>query len=418
MNFSKIISWTGLATALLASVGCGSNSSSNNTASGAGESCTRTSDCAVGLVCIDQICLNRGAVAGDAGSDGAVVSEGGAPTPARLGQACATQSDCGSSLLTCVPSASGGIQGGLCDLASYGIQPTGKACGGECSQDSDCCEIPYNISGFLVSTDAGSVTVHTCGDILQYMFGGDASICGTASVLPDSTEAQACNTYMTYCAGCTTNTWKCDSTSRCQYTGPCDPTAPTQYYVGFCPQYSRTGRQLNLTCNGTGTTGTCSTNGCKSDADCYGLRDVDDVGTCVGTDCVCFQGSCYFQCASDLDCQAGYACDATSKTCKLAGCTSDAVCKTRANNAKAVCNTTTQACAIPCANDHDCSPSSGAVPQLGQFTGSVCGSDNFCTSVQGVCTSNDDCKASTNATVNTFCVTPSTASQYRSAITN
>jgi hypothetical protein len=416
MNLSKIVSWTGLATALLASAGC-SGSSSSNTASGMGESCTRSSDCGVGLVCIDQICLTRGSVADDAGGDGSAANEGGAPAPTRLGQACATQSDCGSNL-TCVPSASGGIRGGLCDLASYGIQPTGMVCGGECIKDSDCCEIPYNMSGISVSTDAGTVTVHTCADLLQYEIGGDPANC--ASVLADSYAAEACNTYMTYCAGCATNTWKCDGTNRCQYTGPCDPTAPSQYYVGFCPQFSRTGRQLNLTCTATGggTTGTCTTNACKSDADCYGQPDVNNVGTCVGTDCVCFQGSCYFQCASDLDCQSGYGCDATSKTCKLVGCTSDAVCKTRANNAKAVCNAATQACAIPCANDHDCSPSSGAVPALGQFTGSVCGSDNFCTSVEGVCSTNDDCKATQAATVNTFCVAPPTPAQYRSAITN
>jgi hypothetical protein len=421
MNISKLVSLMGLAMGLAVSAGCSSSSSA--TPSGQGQSCTRTSDCAGGLVCIDQICLKPGAGAVDAGGDGGVVAEGGTPTPTRLGQACATQSDCGDGL-TCVPSAAGGIQGGLCDLSSYGLTPTGKVCGGECAQDSDCCELPYNLLpnyGFEGPSDAGYPQLRTCSDLLNYVIGGDATACSTAT--SGTSLAEACNFFSEYCNGCVSSTWKCNN-SQCQFTGTCNTTALSQAYPGACPPSTRTGRALGTTCVSAdgGTTGTCtstSNTACKVDADCYGKVDVDDYGTCLGGDCTCYQGGCYFQCASDLDCQGGYACDSATKLCKSSGCTSDAVCKSQSGNVKEVCNMTTRACALPCTNDHDCSPSSGAVHALGAFTGSVCGPDGFCASVTSSCTTNDDCKATVTNTVNTFCVpVPAATSTYRSAITN
>jgi hypothetical protein len=415
MNLSKIVSWMGVAAAFLASAGCGSSNSSVG-ASGVGESCTRTGDCGRGLACIDQICLRPGSVAvGDAGADGSA-GDGGLAT--RLGQACANPSDCGNNL-TCVPSAAGGIQGGLCDLASYGIMPTGMTCTGECKQDLDCQKLPVGASAAIMAvTDAGTVAIHTCDDLLQYMLRGDTSTCQT--VTPDSTAAEVCNLYANYCDP-NNNPWMCDGNNMCQFNGSCDPTAPSKFYTGFCPTESRTGRLLGLSCtpsSGDPTTGSCTSTGCTQDSDCYGHPDVSNVGTCVGSDCICFQSACYFSCGSDLDCPNGYACDSSSNVCKLAGCTSSQACRISTGNAKAVCDMTKGACAIPCGNDHDCSPSSGAVKALGAFTGDVCGTDGFCTSVLDGCSTDDDCKGSGAAPVNTFCVTTAAAPTYQSAITN
>ena len=270
-----------------------------------------------------------------------------------------------------------------------------------------------------METDAGIQIVHTCGDILQYAIGGDATVCTTSTTLT-TTQATACNLFESYCNGCVTNTWTCSTSSQCVYTGPCNTTATYYDVYGYCPPLSRTGRALGLKCSGPdgGTAGTCtSTAGCTVNTDCLG-QVADNGATCNGADCVCFQNACYFQCANDLDCPGGYACDSTSKVCKASGCTSDTACKTQLGNVKAVCNTMTGACALPCATDHDCSPSSGAVKALGSFTNSVCGTDGFCASVINACSTNADCITTSESQVNTFCVPVAPQAAYRSAITN
>jgi hypothetical protein len=421
MNISRVVSWIGFTAAFWTTAGCSSSNNSSPAPSQQGESCTRSSDCASGLACLENICLKRGTVTADAAvGDGSVASEGGTPPTdtTRLGQACATASDCGQGL-TCVASAAGGIQGGLCDLASFGITPTGKVCGGECTQASDCCELPPNFGELEVETDAGVQVIHTCGDLLQYAIGGDATVCPTSE--PLSTQATACNLFESYCNGCVTNTWACSASNQCVYTGPCSTTAESSDEFGICPTESRTGRTLNLTCTSVdgGTAGTCApSTGCTTTADCAEQR-ADNGDLCNGTDCVCFNNACFFQCASNLDCPAGYACDSTSKVCKASGCSSDAACKVQLGNVTATCNATTGNCVVPCKTDHDCSPSSGVVPALGSFTNEVCGTDNTCVSVLRSCSSDNDCiVADTGSSVNTFCITPAPPAGVVSAITN
>jgi hypothetical protein len=90
-------------------------------------------------------------------------------------------------------------------------------------------------------------------------------------------------------------------------------------------------------------------------------------------------------------------------------------------NAKMQC--VSGACVIPCSGDHDCSLSSGAVPQLGNFDPikGVCGTtgpNHYCQSVAGNCGTDLDCIASGSAfSVNMFCVTPSPPAVV-SAVTN
>jgi hypothetical protein len=373
---------------------------------------------------VDDICLKAGAAAvvDAGGGDAAVTPDGSTPPPdmTRLGQACASSTDCGDNL-TCVPSAAGGIQGGLCDLTSFGITPTGKTCGGECTQASDCCELPYNASNYYYTgtafTDAGRlVAPRTCNDLLQYFIGGDATICN--STLNATPTAAACNLFQTYCNGCVTNTWACNA-NQCQYTGPCSTAATSDEDVGLCPIMTRTGRQLGLKCTSPdgGTTGSCQNSACATNADCVN-QPADNNSTCGATDCVCLASTCYFQCASNLDCPNGYACDTTTKVCKKTGCSSDTVCKTQLGNVKASCDATSGSCVVPCANDHDCSPSSGAVSALGVFRGQVCGPNHFCVTVAGGCSSDTDCLASGTSQVNTFCVPLTTPATYTSAITN
>jgi hypothetical protein len=438
-------------------VGCGSSSSPAAPGSAAGQSCTRTADCAGTLVCISNTCFPAAisSTSLDSGVDGSSSAEGGTITtqggPEQLGQACAASSDCATGL-TCVPFSS--AVGGLCDYANFGINPdagtTGKVCGGECQTSADCCELPppnYGSSAsFANYSDGGlylgSTTVYTdqCAAILQAI-GGSTAACSSLSPsnLNNSSTSKMCYYYQTYCASTCSTNWSC-SNNACVYTGGC--TLGSGYETsGACAYYTRTGKVVNETCiaapdagMSVGTPGSCgaAATTCTTSADCNGqtIADpqvLDNEGTtCAGGDCTCVQNKCYFSCAQDIDCAGGYSCNTTSHLCTQAtptGCMTNNDCVTvsvagMGTNAKAICNTTTHACAVPCMTDHDCSLSSGAVPSLGRFSGYVC-SNNYCTAVStsaGSCSTNADCQGMSNGGVNTFCVTPSTPAVTESAI--
>jgi hypothetical protein len=94
----------------------------------------------------------------------------------------------------------------------------------------------------------------------------------------------------------------------------------------------------------------------------------------------------------------------------------DADCVAQLHNVRAKCITSgmTAACKVPCALDHDCSPSGdfGATSTAGT---SVCQA-GFCTAVG--CSSDVDC---TSSSVHTFCIAPPAGGPgviYESAITN
>ncbi len=439
-------------------VGCGSSSSSPGAAgSAAGQSCTKTADCASNLVCISNTCfLAAGTTTSvDGGGQDSSTSADGSTTvtpqtgPEQLGQACAASADCAAGL-TCVPFSS--AVGGLCDYASFGVSPdagtTGKVCGGECVTASDCCELPppgYSESATLYSySDAGAylggpgVTVYAdqCAAILQGL-GGSTAACSSLSPSNPNNAATSrlCYYYQTYCASTCATNWSCNN-NACVYTAGCTVGA-TSESSGACAYYSRTGRQLGATCTATtdaGTAGSCAAAAttCTTSASCNGLaiadpQVVENQGTiCAGGDCSCVQNKCYFSCAQDIDCAGGYSCNATSHLCTKAtptGCMTNNDCVTvsvagMGADAKAICNTTTHACAVPCTTDHDCSLSSGAVPSLGRFSGYVC-SAGYCTTVSnsaGSCSTNADCQGMAAGAVNTFCIASSAPAVTESAI--
>jgi hypothetical protein len=430
MKAFGIVSIAGAALAVLMAVAsCSSSNSSSPTPSGAGESCTRTSDCQSGLVCLGDTCVAKGGgVTVDAGMTDVDAGEGGTVVvSARLGTSCASTAECGDPTLVCVPTPLGGAKGGLCDLASFGITPSQKVCG-ECATAADCCELPFNfseVSTIEVANDAGQFfVVRTCSDLLTFAIGGNTAVCGTAT---DPTLITACNYYTHYCNGCVVDSWDCNA-GRCAYTGPCTVgTLSSPAVWNSCPTLTRSARQLALTCAGgdAGTLGTCQQGACQTSPDCVGLIPSDLNGTssaCQTGDCVCFQNACYFQCASDLDCPGGYACDTTNKVCAFTGCapgaSADATCKVQLQDTRATCKQVNGAgnCVIPCTGDHDCSQFSGAIPGT-VFTPSVCGPDGYCVSVVGGCTSDSDCRTQNTAT-NGFCVAPSAPAQVHSAIAN
>ena len=307
----------------------------------------------------------------------------------------------------------------MCDIAVYPVTPTGMTCGGECQTASDCCELPLGIK--LVTPGGTSVAIHQCQDILQLVLGGDATACANQPS-PASATGIGCFYFETYCGSgdggnCGTSTWSCTN-NTCQYTGSCQINAANQF--GGCPSETRTGVGLITNCDTTANTCSIETSGCQTDTDCGNGVPVSDVSgaTCRGSDCTCYNQGCYLKCAQDIDCQDGFSCNTTTKRCEVdPPCSTNQDCVTKLSNVQAVCNT--GVCGIPCSDDHDCSPS-GAIPSLGAFNGTVCGSAGFCTSVG--CSSNSDCQSSSATSVNTFCVTPTVGAAgslvVHSAITN
>jgi hypothetical protein len=367
----------GVAASCAVAAGCSSSSSGSSfVASASGESCTRTADCQPGLVCVANVCGSAGADAGvaprpsvpDGGGDAA--AEASSPLPpgaSGIGQACQSSRDCAAGL-ECIPTTGGAA---VCDLASFGLTPGSKTCTGECSTAADCCELPPGVSVYGYS-DGGYVYAQNCADIFSGILGGSLAPC--AGLTGYSPTATACFFYQAYC-NCAAATWACTG-GRCRYAAPCNSQNTND--PGGCPSQTRAGRSLDSTCNLA--TMTCAASSCTVAADCNGLPVVDRTSTavtCRGGDCTCVAGGCYLKCTADIDCDPGYACDTMRSVCAPAPCTSDAQCFGQLGMARARCNGGT--CGIPCTVDLDCSPS-GDLP--GQpFNGTVCGPGGTCTPV-------------------------------------
>ncbi len=423
--------------------GCSSSSTPASVTSAEGESCSRTADCASGLACIDDTCVPKGTAVEDGGMmigvDGGVVTptpdggvvviiiDGGTvvvqaeaappPRPSQIGELCRTGSDCAMGLVCSSTYAYGGT--GVCDVASYGLTPTGKTCTGECNTAADCCELPLN-------TSVGGTAVKTCQDIFNLILTGNTTQCTTAPIpSAASSVGVGCFLYATYCSSCaTSNTWSCTK-SQCVYAATCQNSGVE---LSGCPSVTRTGRALSTNCNaakGNTCTPAATVGICTMDSECDTKPTTDTAVTCRGGDCTCYQQGCYIKCASDLDCTQGYSCNATTKLCtKNAGCSTNADCAESTGIVTSECVAGTGQCKTPCTSDHECGPSGVMTGYYASdFSGQVCGADGFCDDLG--CSSDADCEnSSTNPggnTVHLFCVTPpatTTAPVFQSAITN
>ena len=445
MKISGYAFFAGAAIAAVAAMGgCSSSSSGSPASAGSaeGESCSRSSDCNSGLVCIEDTCVTKGTViTNDAGQvigpDGGVVApppvpdgsvavtqpDGSvvvipaeaAPPPrlSALGEYCASASDCVTGLI-CVPNSPvyGGV--GVCDVANYGLAPSGKTCTGECNVAADCCQLPLN-------TTVGNTAVKTCEDIYNLVLTGNTQQCSGAG--PTTAIGIGCFLYSTYCSSCATGTtWACTK-NQCVYNASCQNSGVE---LSGCPSMTRTGRTLNTNCDVTSNTCKPATvaGSCVMDADCDTKPTTDTAYTCRGGDCTCYQQACYLKCTSDLNCHQGFSCNTTTKLCtQTAACSTNGDCATSTGVVTAQC--VTGQCKIPCATDHQCG-SSGLIKnqlQTTTFGGSVCGSDHFCAPLG--CASDPDCQNSGSNpggnSVHLFCVTPTpptTVAVFQSAITN
>ncbi len=336
---------------------------------GEGESCTSRRDCETDLACFNQRCTANGMGAG--GETGTVV----APQLGDRGETCRVNGDCATGLV-CVP---GYITAGIgqCDDASYGFQPSGMSCVGECKTAADCCQLP---------TAEHTATINSCEDIANAIGTADC----TTSVVP--AIMKLCFQQSVYCA-CAKNTWTCDADSRCEYGAACSVATET---VKGCPDFTRANTPVspcNLTTKKCEPTAVAAV-GCKADTDCDTGEAVFDGAldeVCSPGECTCYAGNhgCYRKCTKDIDCPASMTCDTTTTNLCIpqAACTTDLDCAldTEVVANKCVAGT----CKKACANDHDCSGSGNLTDTA--FTGQVCGADGFCATVTGQCTDDSQC---------------------------
>jgi hypothetical protein len=398
-----------------------------------GESCTKTADCVAPGKCFSGTCALTAPI--PVQPDAAViyvVVDAGAPTNPVLGgrgETCSKSSDCEQGLI-CLPiSATTGL--GVCDIKTYGFTTGTNTCYAECKTKEDCCELPLGLT-----TTAGT-PVNSCTDLLKAMKPNTEVDCSEVAAV-----SHECFLYKTYCNCAAANYWQCTEQKRCVYSNTCDPTVTGEAMKG-CPTKSRAGFPLPA-CNATTKqcAAVAATGGCKNDSECVGMPVADGAGEVCGSGltatalecaCVVAAGTCYRRCNGELDCAPGYTCDfitgaAGSKLCKPAGeCTTDSFCATKLKNAGAKCLALTaggadKVCRLPCNTDQDCSPSGLAGSA---FTGLICGADRFCGSMG--CTSDAECShavAGTGTTslgsVKMFCAAPVSATvvQWTSAITD
>jgi hypothetical protein len=365
--------------------------------SGLGESCGRTADCEATLVCIQQTCVQEGT-----GNDA------GPPPGPRLGQrgeSCQTVSDCAATL-TCVLRSN--AAGGVCDVADYGLTPTGKSCVGECAAAEDCSELPPTGVSFVHPTSGITSVARSCADIVAAL-GGALTVC-TPAPAATSLLNPLCFYHATYCNPAA-NVWACEM-NRCMYTAGCQAASGVNMING-CPSTVRTGR-THPTCDAA--LSRCQTpaaSQCTTDASCVGLTVAELDDTCSANECACVQGACYRKCNEELDCPSRYKCDMTEEVCiQETSCTTNAECVATLNEVKAECRE--GKCVEPCATDHECS-GSGLVTGGGAFANRVCSDKNICEPLG--CNSHNECGS---GTARVFCVTPTTATvpTYRSALTD
>jgi hypothetical protein len=391
-----------------ADVGAGGTTQTTSTTtttvrlSGENQSCTRTSDCESTLLCISLTCMKAAPVV-DAGADVTTTPITPGPRLGARGESCQVASDCSTGLI-CVPNETGSAVGSICELANYGLTPTGSQCGGECKTAADCCEMPQDI-------DSTSTTpLRSCADVLDTL-GGSAAAATACTGTSPSGDAHACFLYVTYC-NCAANTWACTG-NQCVYkpTGTQCTAAALPDTWGGCPSKTRLGNQTwNTTCSDTGTCTVATTPVCNTTSDCTGLGVIDSTtlgDKCTANECICYQKSgCYRKCTKDIDCPGAYKCSTSGATANLCvpsgGCSTNLDCAKTLGNAKAECRS--NVCVSPCASDYECNPS-GANRNLGHLTQVCSPTTNTCQPLG--CTSDLECWQEVDGSApKSFCVTP------------
>ena len=275
-----------------------------------GESCSARADCAVDLVCVNQVCSDREELL--AGRERTEVQVG---TGTR-GESCQTRIDCEQGLI-CIEN--------RCQPTEYEIQQTDKECAViECESPEDCCdpENPFFESTTCVGYHNQCVNIgtpfacdqemlfctcrgHSCVDE-KCVYEPPCNDASTCSLLPYGDGRIFCSAD-SRCVECIDDD-DCDTDDSCvdeQCVGSCENDLE-------CPYFHR--------CQN----GACEEVGCTTDRECVAYN-----GTVLS---ICEGGECLQSCDNDLECSSpdnfqfrkcigGY--------CKDIGCVTDEECRLR-----------------------------------------------------------------------------------------
>jgi hypothetical protein len=356
-----------------------------------GESCTKRSDCETGLGCFSGICALTAPPPVDAGviivTDTVYVTvDAGVNTAlGGRGETCTKTQDCAIGLI-CLPL--GDASGlGICDVANYGLIPGTSDCANECLDKIDCCELPL-----------GTGTYNSCADLLKAMTPYTALNCSDQAAISRECflyktycDCATSNPWVCTAGKCIFNN-QCDPTVTGEKMKGCPAKTRSGVPVPACNKTNACAAAASVGCktaddctaSGTSDTGeTCSPNECVCLADigrCYRKCNADldckpgyncdttkqvckPAGACT-TDAYCAQtlqnvsakcvvGACKIPCKIDQDCSPsgllstkfnGMVCGA-DKYCASLGCSSNAECSTEVKDGTTVLGSVKMFCA-------------------------------------------------------------------------
>ncbi len=376
---------------------------------GEGESCTRRADCEDGLACFNQRCAKD--VNGEGG-------EGNIPTIrlGQLGETCSVSADCDPKL-ACLPGGFGQAVPlgylGVCSRPVESYTPTGKSCSAECVEDADCCTLPVALHVAWSAVSVPDVSepygtgAQSCAELAELI---GASNCATATA--GTQLAAQCFAQAAYCE--CDDTWSCNE-GQCSYVADCETDGPNP---GGCPQFTRSGAALVLTCDEDSEKCEAPAAPCKKDADCEDqyMLGTNAADICGADDCVCYQQTgCYRACNGPLDCEPGYTCNDDSVCEALPECTTNEDCTFANSDPRLTC--VEGSCLRSCITTYDCYGGIG-VAALDIASTQVC-YEGACHPIG--CSSDDQCSTySSGQYVKMFCVDSAEPGQggVRSAITD
>jgi hypothetical protein len=339
----------------------------------AGESCTKRSDCEIGLGCFSGVCALTAPPPVDAGI--IIVTEtvyvpidAGVNTAlGGRGETCSKTQDCDIGLI-CLPlGEASGL--GICDVANYGFKTGTMTCGNECEKKEDCCELPLG------------TTYNSCADLVKAMLPATPATCADqASVSKECFLYKtycdcATSNPWTCTAGKCAYAKPCDPTVTGEKMTGCPaktrssiPLPACNTKTKLCAAAAATGCATAEDCTTSGTSDTnepCVTNECVCLAEigrCY--RKCNNNLDCrPGYDCDPVKQVCKptGSCTVGLDAYCAQTLQNVSAKCVAV-----------------TAGATVGTCRIPCKIDQDCSPS-GLLST--KFNGMVCGADKYCGSI-------------------------------------
>lgn len=298
----RVGSWVLLLSAIaLGAGGCGEDESEPPRGA-LGESCTARRDCAGGLACIGNVCVDP--------------ANPGSPAQGGLGESCLARNDCAAGL-ACIAN--------VCVPEKTGPAPTAKSCYEvECASKDDCCQdfVPSpGCDKYKADCDADPAYCLTYRLFCECNRDCESELC--VDTPPGCAAHAECVSLLTplcvngRCAECAQHGDCPGEQDRC-VDGECQPPCALNEH---CP--------ILHACQD----GECVEVGCATDRECFFLTK--------DSRSICASGECLVPCTHHAECADFQVCH--EGTCVFVGCENDAECRAylglseQQGDVKAVC---------------------------------------------------------------------------------